>query len=495
MVPLAPPRGLDPPTLLRPGGELRSSMTPLVQTYATVPYRDIDPTVPAGLAYVLMFGMMFGDAGHGALLVLAGLMLWRGWLPRLARFRSVWPFVLGAGVTASFFGLLFGEFFGPTGVVPVLWLAPLEEPLTLLAWALGVGAVMLAGAYVVGAVNRWREGGWPLALVAASGIAGSALFAGLGVLLLGGLLHHSALIGVGIVVALAGLVLAYAGFLANSSGGAAGVTQATVELFDTVLRLGTNLVSFARLAAFGLTHAALGLVVWDATVGLWNNGGFALLAAVAVFLLGNAVAFTLEALVAGVQALRLEYYELFSRVFTAEGRPFRPWHLPGGPGSPRPQHPLGRGPRARRQEERMSVWIVALPVVAVATAATLVAARTRARAAVGVVVAADALLALAALVVAALAVSGPPAAAHPVAAATAQADPSGAAWAALLGAAIAVAGSSIGAAIAVAYTGAAALAAMSERPELFGRAMVIVGLAEGIAIYGLIVAVILMGKA
>jgi V/A-type H+-transporting ATPase subunit K len=67
-------------------------------------------------------------------------------------------------------------------------------------------------------------------------------------------------------------------------------------------------------------------------------------------------------------------------------------------------------------------------------------------------------------------------------------------WAAIIGAAIAVAGSSIGAAIAVAYTGAAALAAMSERPELFGRAMVIVGLAEGIAIYGLVVAIILIGK-
>ena len=66
---------------------------------------------------------------------------------------------------------------------------------------------------------------------------------------------------------------------------------------------------------------------------------------------------------------------------------------------------------------------------------------------------------------------------------------------ALIGAAIAVAGSSIGAAIAVAYTGSAALAAMSERPELFGRAMVIVGLAEGIAIYGLIVSIILIGKA
>lgn len=66
---------------------------------------------------------------------------------------------------------------------------------------------------------------------------------------------------------------------------------------------------------------------------------------------------------------------------------------------------------------------------------------------------------------------------------------------ALLGAAIAVAGSALGAGIAVAYTGAAALAAMSERPEVFGRAMVVVGLAEGIAIYGLIVAIILVGEA
>ena len=67
--------------------------------------------------------------------------------------------------------------------------------------------------------------------------------------------------------------------------------------------------------------------------------------------------------------------------------------------------------------------------------------------------------------------------------------------AALLGAAIAVAGSTIGAAIAVAYTGAAALAAISEKPEMFGRAMVIVGLAEGIAIYGVVIAILLMGRA
>jgi V/A-type H+/Na+-transporting ATPase subunit K len=85
--------------------------------------------------------------------------------------------------------------------------------------------------------------------------------------------------------------------------------------------------------------------------------------------------------------------------------------------------------------------------------------------------------------------------AAPVSLSAAAAETSTPNWAALIGAAIAVAGSSIGAAIAVAYTGAAALAAISERPELFGRAMVIVGLAEGIAIYGLVVSIVLIGRA
>jgi V/A-type H+/Na+-transporting ATPase subunit I len=122
--------------------------------------------------------------------------------------------------------------------------------------------------------------------------------------------------------------LAYAGLLAAAGRGDGGVLQATVELFDVLVRVGTNVVSFARLAAFGLTHAVLGWIVWQATTGLWRSGPLWVLAAVVVFVAGNALSFALEALVAGVQALRLEYYELFSRVFRLEGRPFRPWHVP-----------------------------------------------------------------------------------------------------------------------------------------------------------------------
>ncbi len=147
----------------------------------------------------------------------------------------------------------------------------------------------------------------------------------------------------------------------------------------------------------------------------------------------------------------------------------------------------------------MTAWLLALPALLAALAAVHLALRRGTRAAVFFLVGVDAVVLVAALVVLAIAVTGEPATAGTApaqtAVATAASSSGSGGWAALLGAAIAVAGSSIGAAIAVAYTGAAALAAMSERPELFGRAMVIVGLAEGIAIYGLIVAIILIGRA
>ena len=59
VVPLPRPRGAEPPTLLRHSG-MGAACSPLVETYATVPYDDVDPTVFAGLAYVVMFAMMFG---------------------------------------------------------------------------------------------------------------------------------------------------------------------------------------------------------------------------------------------------------------------------------------------------------------------------------------------------------------------------------------------------------------------------------------------------
>ncbi|WP_327733549.1 ATPase [Streptomyces nojiriensis] len=208
LVPLRAPRGVDPPTLLRGTQRPPSGFTPLVMTFGTVPYRDFDPSWPAGIVYVTMFGLMFGDVGHGGLLLLAALSLRLGFPGRLARWRRLWPFVAGAGAAGMPAGFGYGEFFGTTGLLPVLWLNPLAEPERLLAASVGIGAVLLVLALAADTVNRWREGGPGRALYAASGSARLALLLGLGLGGWGLYLHHRPVVVTGAVLAAAGLVLA-----------------------------------------------------------------------------------------------------------------------------------------------------------------------------------------------------------------------------------------------------------------------------------------------
>lgn len=321
---LAPPAGVDPPTLLSQAAPARPFRA-LVTTYQTVPYADVDPTLLAGAAYVVMFGMMFGDVGHGLLLVAGGLFLRTGRPEAVVKLSHLAPFVIGGGISATLFGLMYGEAFGPTQAVPTLWLSPLDHPTTLLSVAIAAGACLLAVAYALGTFNRWREGGAARAAVAMSGLAGLLVYLGIGLLGLGVYEDSTVALVVGGVAAGTGLLFGALGSYVEAGG----AIQAAIELFDSLIRIGTNTVSFARLAAFGLTHAALGMVVWSATTGLWHRGGVFLVGSAIVFLAGNAVSFALEGLVAGVQALRLEYYELFSRVFVLEGLPFQPWR--GGP--------------------------------------------------------------------------------------------------------------------------------------------------------------------
>ncbi len=141
----------------------------------------------------------------------------------------------------------------------------------------------------------------------------------------------------------------------------------------------------------------------------------------------------------------------------------------------------------------MLIWLLVLPVLGVIAAACTAMLRSDPRRGLRWLRVVNGLLLLAGLALVIVALSAGPSSAQSNG--DTSSGSSDVAGPALLGAAIAVAGSSFGAAIAVAYTGSAALAAISERPEIFGRAMVIVGLAEGIAIYGLIIAVILIGKA
>ncbi|MGZ4334323.1 MAG: V-type ATPase 116kDa subunit family protein [Gaiellaceae bacterium] len=327
VVELRPPAGVEPPAAIA-RTRLARPFRPLVETYAPTRYADLDPTLFAAASFVLMFGMMFGDVGHGLLVAALALLLRRSSHRALAGVRRLWPLPFAAGLSAAAFGLLYGECFGPTGLVPRLWLDPIERPIPLLAAAVANGALLLANSYAIGTVNRWREGGASRALLAPSGIAGTFVFVGGGVAA-AGLYLESSLVGVaGGAVAVAGVALLATGYLVQAGRSRLAAVEASFEVVDAVVRVGAATISFTRLAAFGMMHAALGTIVWSATTAL-TGGALGSLAAAAVFLVGNTLAFALEALVASIQALRLEYYELFSRVFAGEdGHAFAPWHVP-----------------------------------------------------------------------------------------------------------------------------------------------------------------------
>ncbi len=320
--------GLAPPTAYSEG-RAGAAFRPLVTTYGTVPYVDVDPTLFAAFAYVLMFGIMFGDVAHGLAIVALGAVALAARRGRLTALRPVAWFLVAAGVAATGFGLLYGEAFGPTGLVPTLWVRPLDEPETFLLAGLLVGVVLLAGTFVLSIVNRWREGGPRLAVYDATGIAGALLLAGVAAAIVALAASSSTWWWIAGALVAGGALLVFGGLLVRSGSGSSGLAEAVVELFDTLLRLGSNVVSFTRLAAFGLTHAVITEVVWDGSVALWDVAGpLAVAASGVLFVAGNLAAFALGALVAGVQALRLEYYEMFSRLFAGSGRPFSPWHIP-----------------------------------------------------------------------------------------------------------------------------------------------------------------------
>jgi V/A-type H+-transporting ATPase subunit I len=329
LVELRPPKTEIPPTLLR-SAKLAKPFRVLVDTYGVLPYSDVDPTAFAAVAFIVMFGMMFGDVGHGALLVLAGLALSRVRSGRMTRVRPSWPLLVGAGGSGVVFGLLYGECFGPTGLVPTLWLAPLEQPMELIVAAIVVGSLLLSVSYLLGSVNRWRERGPRVALYAGGGLAGSFVFAGIAMAVAGSSRANHAATVAGIAAGVLGLVLLFIGALFEAGRGLGGVAGGLVEIMDTVIRIATNVISFSRLAAFGMTHAALSTVTLAGAESL-ASGVVGWILAALLFTVGTAVALALEGMVAAVQALRLEYYELFSRIFAEEGRPFTPFTIPVRP--------------------------------------------------------------------------------------------------------------------------------------------------------------------
>ncbi|MDP2865178.1 MAG: V-type ATPase 116kDa subunit family protein [Elusimicrobiota bacterium] len=327
--------GCEVPVLLKPPRLLRP-FAALVKGYGLPRYGEADPTVFAALSFLFMFGMMFGDVGHGAALCLAG-----AWLSRWRRGKegAAGRAVFGCGLASIFFGFVYGSFFGFESFRKyALWRDPLAgDPLALLAAAVLTGAAVISLGVLLNIVNRARLGDGLGAALDRYGAAGLAFY-------WTALLLAAGKAGAGLALPVMGAALACwilkaplvylmrprGGTAAGDDGFISVVVEAIVRAFEGALLYLANTVSFVRLAAYAMCHAALLASAWalrDAADGAWGaNSHAGILAVIA----GNAAAIGLEGLVAAVQALRLEYYEFFGKFFEGVGRPFRPFTLKGG---------------------------------------------------------------------------------------------------------------------------------------------------------------------
>ena len=263
---------------------------------------EADPSVLLALAVPLMFGFMFGDVGQGLVIAAAGFVLRK-------RFAMARLFVVG-GLSAAFFGLLFGSVFSMHLLHP-WWVSPLDAPLQVLLVPLVGGAVLLSLGLVLSALGAF----WRGELAHWLGTDAGLLLCYLGLLV--GLVQPA-----GFVVALGGALLFCAGHAWHAKRPVAALT-ALGELVERLLQLLINTLSFARVGAFALAHAGLS----SAIVALAQAAGHPLGAAL-VLIVGNLVVIVLEGLVVSIQTTRLVLFEFFARFLQGTGRVFRPLPLP-----------------------------------------------------------------------------------------------------------------------------------------------------------------------
>jgi V/A-type H+-transporting ATPase subunit I len=327
----------------------------IVSGYGLPQYRELEPTLFVAISYVLMFGMMFGDAGHGAVLVLLGLgMILRVKSPKI---KDIGVLLALAGLSSVVFGLLYGECFGFNEKhgwpLPALWTEPLarEGSMSLMATSIGIGIGLISLGLVLNMINKFRRGDVVGGLLDKFGVAGAVFY--WGVLALA--LKYAAVREMGLVWAaivlvvvlpLAGIVLkepleyilarrpGHKGHGHAAEGGSflEAVLGSLVEAFETIIAYVANTISFIRLAAYAMSHAAILMATFAIAAqvhrAVEGPGGTVLW--VVVIIGGNVMAILLEGLVALVQAVRLEYYEFFGKFFSGSGRAFEPFRISAG---------------------------------------------------------------------------------------------------------------------------------------------------------------------
>ncbi len=319
-----------PPTKLKNLGIFRP-FEMFVRMYGLPSYGEMDPTIILGLTYSFLFGFMFGDVGQGLCLLLGGFLLYRTKKINLAAIISC------CGFFSTIFGFLFGSVFGFEDVLEAAWLRPQKAMMQLpfignlntvfvVAVALGMGIVLMT--MVLNVKNSLRSHNVEKTYFDTNGIAGIVFYGSLVITVFlymsGQPLPATAVLAVMFVLPLlvlffkeplAALVEKKAEVLPKEKG--MFVVQGFFELFEVLLSYFSNTLSFVRVGAFAVSHAAMMEVVLMLAGAESGSPNWL------VVILGNLFVCGMEGLIVGIQVLRLEYYELFSRFYQGSGREFK----------------------------------------------------------------------------------------------------------------------------------------------------------------------------
>lgn len=323
-----------PPTRLKNPG-LFKPFEMYIKMYGLPAYNEIDPTIFVALTYSFIFGIMFGDVGQGLCLCIGGFLLYRFKNMSLAAIISC------CGIFSTVFGFMFGSIFGFEDIIEPIWLRPgiqmsslpfigRMNTILVVTIAFGMGIILLS--MVLHIINALKQKNISDALFDTNGAAGLVFYASLVLVVVlfmtGHALPASILMAVmfGLPLLLIALKEPISSLLRHKSKlieGGVGmfIVQTFFELFEVLLSYLSNTISFVRVGAFAISHAAMMEVVLM-LAGAENGSPNWL-----VIVLGNIFVCGLEGLIVGIQVLRLEYYELFSRFYQGNGREFKPYKV------------------------------------------------------------------------------------------------------------------------------------------------------------------------
>ena len=311
-----PPTRLKNPPLIR-NFEFFTTM------YGIPSYGEVDPTIFLAITYTLLFGLMFGDLGQGAVFTLLGYFLYK------KKGMILGAIISTIGVSSMLFGTLYGSVFGFEGWINALWRRPADDINTTLFLAVGLGIFLILFAMALNIFNSIRQKSWGKLMFGPNGLPGIVFYTACIAIVWLYLNNNitAALILGAVFVVIPLILITFREPLTkliekNKESTHQSIPMFILEtfigLFEVLLTFFTNTVSFVRVGAFALSHAGMmGVVLLLAHSAASNRYN------IVVLILGNILVMALEGLVVGIQVLRLEFYEMFSRFYSGDGRAFR----------------------------------------------------------------------------------------------------------------------------------------------------------------------------